>query len=424
MERYACSAFPLLLFTLLASGCREERDVIQRPEKGVSMREVVYDTENYTQLDSLWKAYNDAYPSEEAYANWMYAARYAGNPEYASLLEPGVTRYPANPTLLYLKSMLHHGQPKNLEAQSLLERAVELDPSYMDPWFGLVIHYLERGEREKMNVALRKILESGTIADEVMDYSFNMIACLEENAILITNGDNDTYPGWILTRIVGHRPDIRLVNRSLLNTEWYPLTLEPDGVPSPASATTLDSLRTAILRQMKETKAPALAGGPFSDALIERLVAACRNAGRPVYFAATLYSTDAVKRLQATGRKLGLATLVTPSSRSDAAQVRQTVTTWLQEFRTGGLDSWELRYADQSRAGKMLVRNYGAALRSMMDRIRQHAPDSRLGLFRWYREHLVALVPGYNREEMDRMWCSSDDIREIREWCRSQSLSK
>jgi hypothetical protein len=72
----------------------------------------------------------------------------------------------------------------------------------------------------------------------------------------------------------------------------------------------------------------------------------------------------------------------------------------------------------------MLVRNYGAALRSMMDRIRQYAPDGRLGLFRWYREHLVALVPGYNREEMDRMWCSSDDIREIREWCRSQSLSK
>ena len=65
------------------------------------MREVVYDTETYAQLDSLWKRYNEAYPSEEAYANWMYAARYAGIADYRSLLEAGVKLYPANPKLLY-----------------------------------------------------------------------------------------------------------------------------------------------------------------------------------------------------------------------------------------------------------------------------------------------------------------------------------
>ena len=414
----------MILAALGLAGCQKEDLVVQRPEKIVSMREVVYDTETYANLDSLWKKYNQAYPSEDAYANWMYAARYAGDADYNSLLEAGVKLYPSNPKLLYLKSMLHHGQSRNLEALGLLERAVELDPAYTDPWFGLVIHYLERGEQEKMTVALRKLLESGAIADEVIDYSYNMLACLEKNAILVTNGDNDTYPGWALTRVVGYRPDIRLVNVSLLNTQWYPLMLPTEGVPNLVTSQTLDSLTAAYARSLKEQKGPHATRGPFSDFLIERLVSACRNAGRPVYFAATLQHSDVVKRYLATGRDLGLATLVTPPAESDAIQMRRLVDVWLHDFRTGGLDGWELRYAKQSRAGRMLVTNYGAALRSQMDRIIAFAPDSRLGLFRWYRDHLMALVPAYNRENLDRMWCRSDDIQEIREWCRSMNLSK
>lgn len=424
MNRSRSIFFPLVLAALGFSGCEQETQVVQRPEEIRSMREVVYDTGTYAQLDSLWKQYNHAYPSEEAYANWMYAARYAGAADYGSLLEAGVRLYPANPTLLYLKSMLNHGQRQNLEAQTLLERAVELDPSYMDPWFSLVVHYLERGDQEKMNVALRRILEAGSIADEVMDYSYNMLACLESNAILVTNGDNDTYPGWILTRIVGYRPDIRLVNRALLNTEWYPLTLATDGVPNLITATSLDSVREAIMQNLKETKVAIPAGGPFSDVLIERLVTACRNAGRPVYFSATLQHTEVVKRFLARGRGLGLATLVTPPTESDADQMRRVITVWLEDFRTGGLDNWGLRYARQSRAGRMLVQNYGAALRSQMDRIVTHAPESRLLLFRWYRDHLMPLVPGYNRENLNQMWCRSDEIGEIRDWCRKMNLSK
>jgi tetratricopeptide (TPR) repeat protein len=415
---------PLIFVALGFSGCQNENQIVQQPEKIVSMREVLYETETYKQLDSLWERYNHVYPSEEAYANWMYAARYAGDPKYSSLLETGVKLYPANPKLLYLKSLLHHGKPQNLEALSLLERAVELDPSYTDPWFALVVHYLERGEQEKMNVALRKILEAGAIADEVMDFSYNMLGGLERNAILVTNGDNDTYPGWILTRIVGHRPDVRLVNQSLLNTDWYPRTLEMEGVPNLIPSKSLDSMHAAFEQNLKEKNGPPPAGGPFSGLLIQRLVSACQNAGRPVYFAATLQHTDAIRQLLATGRELGLATLVTPPEKSDASQMRTVLTVWLQDFRTGGLDGWGLRYSKESRAGKMIVLNYGAALRSQMDRITKLVPDRRLGLFRWYRDHLAALLPGSQREGLDRMWCRSDDIQEIKDWCRSMNLSK
>ncbi|RPJ42357.1 MAG: tetratricopeptide repeat protein, partial [Candidatus Latescibacterota bacterium] len=113
------------------------------------------------------------------------------------------------------------------------------------------------------------------------EYAWNILSFLEPDAVLFTNGDNDTFPLWYLQEVEGVRRDVRVANLALLNTPWYIWQLKHLEPKIPIGFTDQEIEQ---IRPVRTREGAVLT--PKDQAVFEILRAA--DWKRPVYFAVTV----------------------------------------------------------------------------------------------------------------------------------------
>lgn len=203
--------------------------------------------------------------TDEAWWHYYKTAHYSnrfgkGAYDLTAILAAAETRLdPAGFELNYLR-FAHEKDPA--AGYPHLLKAHAIAPNRSEAFTGLAAYYSINGRAGKRNEILARLHRAQPLPAGVMEYNHNQLQSVAADGILLTNGDTDTYPTWLLQSAYGIRPDVEVI--------CLPLLLGFDGYRE-------DVRRRLGLEELS-------AGYPFvAENVLEQLL----QQDRPVYLAAT-----------------------------------------------------------------------------------------------------------------------------------------
>ena len=224
MKKLLLALFALLV---LATNLLANHSGAALPERIKSISKVAYPMEYYAEQANLWRlesSKNNMNP--DAWLNYFRAARYANmldrSGEQAFDLSAIVAQIPValnnSFEFQYISFMNAAWDESRFE---YLLKAHEIAPQRTEIYHDLVSYHETRGEQSQALFYLEKLFEAGEFPAELLAWNYNLLASVEPDALLLTYGDNDTYPLWVLQSARGIRKDVNVLNINLLLLDEY-----------------------------------------------------------------------------------------------------------------------------------------------------------------------------------------------------------
>lgn len=204
----------------------------QQAEPILPITKVPMDNAYYTKQAQLWKAELDKNNTNpKAWFNYYRANRYMqiasendtvrGNSRFdrlKTIIDEMEKKIPNSFEFNYLK-WLNSGN--DLSQFKYLEKAYAIDPAREETYTDFISTYEMLMMPEKRDEFAKKLFDKGSVSPGYLNYNYNVLMSLKPNAIVLTVGDNDTYPLWILQAQFGIRKDVQVINLSMLYVDEY-----------------------------------------------------------------------------------------------------------------------------------------------------------------------------------------------------------
>jgi len=203
----------------------------QKPEKVYSIAKEIQEISWYETQLKLWKAEIDKDSKYgDAWVNYYRAARALKNlseegsaekkkyRELSTAIVADIQKAMPNSFEYYFIADAESGFAGSSENLKKAEALRPYDPLIVD---ALMIHYHLERNQTKFTEYATQMFQTNDLAAGVLNWGYNVLSELDENAILFTCGDNDTYAGWIVQAAKSFRKDVTVVNTSLARMDDY-----------------------------------------------------------------------------------------------------------------------------------------------------------------------------------------------------------